>query len=472
MVSVLLSAGRYARADFDHVLREIGKNVSVTVLYKEKKKEWATPSGAYGSYSFEQIENDASSRDNSLFPPFEKIIRFLTKLETIMIGDRALSYKNGSSMFHQLRHAEKLFITAYQFLHKQRPDFYLFMSTPHSLTNWAYACAAEEIGIEVLRMEKAPVAWRFRIRRGLTERAVDIYPIESKLAECEDLTSQVDLYLSLNRSDYKTGIPNYEKAKFEKRKGSVWSWRHELIPDGRSPRAVFGHPARLLKKRAAYDEYRKLSTNEYSNMNSIVLFLQLQPERTSIPEGGSFGQQWFVARSLANALPSGWKLLIKEHPSTFTSRYDEKYRSVPFYRDLAELPNTYLLSLETDPFELIDHAKAVATLTGTVGFQAICRGTPVLSFGNACYGDAPGVFSINDEQDLDDAIRKIGGDLPYLNKSELKKYFLRSCLHSTSGWSDLCVYDDSSTYQQVRKRGLLRLLKDFLVHLDAHHGRD
>jgi capsule polysaccharide export protein KpsC/LpsZ len=56
------------------------------------------------------------------------------------------------------------------------------------------------------------------------------------------------------------------------------------------------------------------------------------------------------------------------------------------------LPNVKLVSFSTTSFELIDHSIAAATVSGTVGFEAVSRGKPVFLFGHAWYKGCEGVF--------------------------------------------------------------------------------
>src|SRR4029079_18704095 len=115
-----------------------------------------------------------------------------------------------------------------------------------------------------------------------------------------------------------------------------------------------------------------------------VLFLHLQPERSTVPEGGPWAQQWLIAHALASCLRADHRLLVREHPSTFLTgprlvRNDESYAS------LLRVPKVELVSSEVDPFLLIDGARFVATVTGSVALEAVARGKPTLVFGDAVY---------------------------------------------------------------------------------------
>jgi hypothetical protein len=68
-------------------------------------------------------------------------------------------------------------------------------------------------------------------------------------------------------------------------------------------------------------------------------------------------------------------------------------RDTTFYDDLVRLPNVRLLPIDGhDIFELIDQARAVATVTGKTSWEGVLRGKPSLVFGYAWYRDCAGVF--------------------------------------------------------------------------------
>jgi hypothetical protein len=118
---------------------------------------------------------------------------------------------------------------------------------------------------------------------------------------------------------------------------------------------------------------------------------------------------------LARALPSDWKLIVKEHPWQLVpfSR-GELGRSAGFYRRLNSYPNVMLAPAEADTEKLLLGARAVATATGSIGWQAIARGIPAIVFGTPWYVDAPGVFKIDDFTSCQDALAAVerGGAVP------------------------------------------------------------
>ncbi len=154
--------------------------------------------------------------------------------------------------------------------------------------------------------------------------------------------------------------------------------------------------------------YKDLSINCDSSVPYVFFALHYQPERTTCPDGGRFNNQLLAAALIANALPDGWRLYIKEHPSQhYFHRNGEQSRNIEFYKDLAALPNTSLVDMEQPTAEFVRNAKAVATVTGYVGWEALLRGTPVLVFGAAWYRICRGAYQINTAEDILNALAAI-----------------------------------------------------------------
>jgi hypothetical protein len=130
----------------------------------------------------------------------------------------------------------------------------------------------------------------------------------------------------------------------------------------------------------------------------VYLPLHYQPEMTTSPNGGVFVDQFLCVETLVRNIPPEWKIYVKEHLTQFNA-FGEGHtgRSSQFYDDLLRFPNVRLVQMECDSFTLIEHALAVATVSGTVGWEAMARRKPVLVFGLAWYESYPGALKVNSD---------------------------------------------------------------------------
>ena len=125
--------------------------------------------------------------------------------------------------------------------------------------------------------------------------------------------------------------------------------------------------------------------------DKYVLFpLHFQPEASTIVCAEKYEKQLFFIDSWAKSLPADTKLYVKEHYAVLG------HRDISFYKELKKYPNVRLINPWTDTQDLIKHAQAVTTLTGTAGWEAMLHKKPVFIGGNIFFDSAPGVIKLED----------------------------------------------------------------------------
>ncbi len=129
------------------------------------------------------------------------------------------------------------------------------------------------------------------------------------------------------------------------------------------------------------------------------------------PEAGIWSvykDQFLILEILSAGIPDDWVIYYKEHPGIFLIGNKSSFaRDQHYYKRISTYKNVHMIPAETDTFMLIGSAQAVATPAGTVGWEAIVRGKPALTFGYVWYQDCNGIFRIETYQDCIDAIEKI-----------------------------------------------------------------
>ena len=161
------------------------------------------------------------------------------------------------------------------------------------------------------------------------------------------------------------------------------------LPKWRDPFARFFHEDSL-----AYFDYLAKFEDQDLDLNADFVYfpLQWQPEMTTSALGGKFRDQAYAIERLASILPKGVKIYVKENP--MQGAY---MRGPLFFHRLKRIEAVKFLPSWADTHKLTKACKFVATITGTVGWEAICQGKPVLVFGYAWYRNLDGVHEWSNE---------------------------------------------------------------------------
>jgi hypothetical protein len=175
-----------------------------------------------------------------------------------------------------------------------------------------------------------------------------------------------------------------------------------------------------FKRKKLLAHYNRLAKDVNLAEPYVFVALQCEPERQTCPVGGVFSNQYLMIDMLSKIVPEGWKIYVKEHVSQF-KYYQAAERSKPieFYNMIASMPKVELVLLTYTSFELIDRARASATVSGTVGWESVVRGKPTLLFGHAWYKDCKGVFITHTVENCSKAIEEIKNGYQ-VNMSEVK----------------------------------------------------
>jgi hypothetical protein len=149
----------------------------------------------------------------------------------------------------------------------------------------------------------------------------------------------------------------------------------------------------FFKLRATYRSFnlhqraKPLYSTFDPNKKYIYFPLHLQPEQTTDIYGGKYADQLLAIEELARALPADILIYVKENPKQTLYMRDPS-----FFRRLRDIPAVRYFSVEVSTYELTRRSLAVATISGTAGWEAIQMGKPVICFGYGWYRGLPGVF--------------------------------------------------------------------------------
>ncbi len=107
--------------------------------------------------------------------------------------------------------------------------------------------------------------------------------------------------------------------------------------------------------------------------------LHVDPEASTMVVSPMITNQLYVLEYISKILPINEALVVKEHVTMIGKRPDH------FYEKINSLPRVYLIHHQESSFKLIKKSKAVITITGTSGMEALFLGKPAIFLGKFIY---------------------------------------------------------------------------------------
>jgi hypothetical protein len=138
------------------------------------------------------------------------------------------------------------------------------------------------------------------------------------------------------------------------------------------------------------------------NQDFVYFPLQYQPEMNTSCLGGVYVDQVLAIEHLSSILPDGYKIFVKENP-----KQQHQMREPLFFNRLNRIDDVVFVPSYTNTHECLERAKFAATITGTVGWEAIRQGKSVVCFGNPWYQSLPGVIKYHSKltfKEIDSAV--------------------------------------------------------------------
>lgn len=107
--------------------------------------------------------------------------------------------------------------------------------------------------------------------------------------------------------------------------------------------------------------------------------LHVDPESSTMVLSPDSTDQVDIIEAIAKALPPGVLLVVKEHLPMIG------FRRSQFYSTLKKFPGVVVVDARASSFDLIRRSKAVVTITGSAGHEALLLKKPVVLLGEAPY---------------------------------------------------------------------------------------
>lgn len=442
--------------DNKDVARECRENFSDTIFHHRQDALAGKPAAPFA--------------ENEFLPVGEDVIEKLYRTESIL-----QTMKHFEKMPLKIIEKKHLF---YEYLRYWRglmqhlkPDIIIFNFWPHSSYSLVTYTIAKFLGIKTLMFEAVRVDGRLILiddystgSQALKDEIKRNKDKEIKIDELSDITrryyqSHLNKNSDVKPPDFKFLYRNFSGLGLLKKKiGIVLSSVRDL--------SIFKKFFFYLSKRFGdnlHKEYSRLVVDPDLNKKFIYFGLHYQPECSTSPLGGLFVDQILAIQILSASLPSGWLIYVKEHPWQWLTggvNYTS-FRYKGYYRSLAQLKNVRLISSESDSIKLIERAQAVATISGTGGWEGLMRLKPAIVFGYPWYRDCAGVFKVNSVDTCKKAFAQIVSGFE-VRQQEITNFLYSLDQVSCRGYLEELYREQAQISTEENTKNLARTLLDEL----------
>ena len=111
--------------------------------------------------------------------------------------------------------------------------------------------------------------------------------------------------------------------------------------------------------------------------------------------------QEFLIKLVADSLPQGYDVVLKEHPLSLGRN------PVSMLRRLSRMRNVRLVHPETNSHELIQRAEAVTVISSTVGLEALMYDKPVMTMGKPFWSGYGVTLDLESFREVRDAVPRL-----------------------------------------------------------------
>lgn len=202
-------------------------------------------------------------------------------------------------------------------------------------------------------------------------------------------------------------VPDRE-ARLISQKGAFASGLHRTAVD-----AAAWLVGRLLSRNTTLRRERTLSyvrkkyldvtRRKYDFTGDYFIYVLHHPyDSQLLLRGRQFVDQMALCRILASNLPTGCRLMVKEHPvQPGMMPIGDIRRMVTLY------PNTSYADYTVRFSEIVDSARGVITINSTAGLEAMIHGVPIVMLGEGFYRDEPFVRRVEYLAELSDTLKDV-----------------------------------------------------------------
>ncbi len=318
----------------------------------------------------------------------------------------------GYDHYNALKMLEGIFREYLDLIVKENFDFAIMDVFPASLPNLVISSILDQKSTPFYFLIPSRIENKFLIVRGIDDKYHSIDAVFDLLKQ-RDLTGEereaaekfVSRYYQKKRylSTSEKAVHGKRDISFARLKRGVGAFidssRYGILKKSYrrhsswSPVFHFMQKARdVIRKR--YLRYSKLFQEPVDGDKYVLFLLHKQPEATTFVKSPFYMDQRYLIEVAAKSLPIGYSVYVKPHHNDFGSL------PLSYYKEMVCRPNVRMLKTHLNSQELVKKSAAVITISGTVGWEGIILGKPVITFGRVFYNYFDQVIHVRDITEL------------------------------------------------------------------------
>lgn len=412
LAEVVTNICRVIRIEYCHLIRVYNFSIETNNDCKTEYQEWQKI--ILGEYDIDW--NDVKPLDEKLINQMSHCeLAVLAMMDRFETGGIKLSYKDRKKIYlNHLRYWNWI-------LDRNNIDLFFSFNVPHEGYDFVIYSLCQVKKIKTLYFYPLPINGALLLIEDWENPAQEINQIYKKMIQQTKIENQETKYtpqMALKFKQYyemqvsvtSDPIPFYMKKETLRKNIGVKELKfykysnifQKLLTPQYWQIKLYWLQLKLINETRLFKFYENNASNPDISQKYIYLPLHFQPEATTSPLAGAFINQLLIVQLLAYAIPDDFFIYVKEHPNQTIFG-----RNIDFYKNLLNIPKVKLVPKKYNSFRLLENCVAVATATGTAGWEGLFRKKPVLMFGHHFYQYAYGVFQISSLEDCSTAINQI-----------------------------------------------------------------
>lgn len=175
-----------------------------------------------------------------------------------------------------------------------------------------------------------------------------------------------------------------------------------------SPKIVLYYLVRKRVNRLRDREWKSCISGGPVPQKFFMIELQRPGNATTLVKGIAYADPYQMIAHVADSLPNGWQLLIRESSRPKSER---RPRHKDFWNQISSIPKVYVAHPDINVESLLSSTTGVIELGySTLAMRAINRGISVIVLGLTHLKNVPNTYVIEDSTELTDVLRRVASE--------------------------------------------------------------